>query len=119
MKDNKRRHERGRFRRVGGAGPPEKEMARGNGIFRGGDLTIEEINDVFKAEGVFRARTVLRLFVLYSVTRGLLAAGEGVVQSRTLLGKETPCLGQGNLGTQIWTPCTLFATTASGGFKYE
>jgi hypothetical protein len=31
------------FRRRGGAGPPEKVMARGDGIFRPGDLRIDDV----------------------------------------------------------------------------
>jgi hypothetical protein len=75
------------------------------------------MNDVFKAEGGFRVRAVRAGFG----DSGPVRCGETRRTKSDGTRKREPCLAQGNLGTQIWTPCDTprHNTTASRGFKYE
>ena len=79
------------------------------------------IDDVLKGEGCVPCKYGSTAVGALLGDSGPVRCRERVVQSRMLLGQETPCLGQGNLGTQIWTPCDSprHNTTASSGLKYE
>lgn len=72
------------------------------------DLTIEAMTSW--AQGAFRAKVGSTALPARFGDSGLVRCGE-----------RTRRTGQGNLGTQIWTPCDSprHNTTASGGFKYE